>query len=533
MKKFKAILALVLVAALMLTLFAACGQSEEPSTTPNTNGGGETPGTDTPGDNADPNTGIDYGEEDEDEIVSIEFYFYDLRMTGADHGERIEAAVNEITEAEINTNVNITYMTIGDWQTKFQLSIGGGDRIDVASFCAGSGVATMYANTMAMDITEYMAEFAPEAMEIVQNYVGPYTYDGKLYGIPAYRNYARNYYIIMRKDILDELGLTEKAENLTTWSGYEEILAAVYEAYDGTGLYPISKGAGKSLVSANGYLNNGDNFSDRIIWDTLGDATGVVRTDDEGNVMLYQESPEYEQELLLAKKWRDNGWVYPDSALVDTHGDELMKQGVTFSSIQGSEIGIETVKESACGYPVVCPMLNGALLSTSTIASWGMGVPITAEYPEQACKFLNLMYTNADLMNLLIWGIEGEDYTMDNGEVVLNPEGGYYQADFLIGNNTLLKPLKGNGADFFERVDAINKETPNSTYLGFSLDTAPLELQISQITAVIDQYGGSLSCGEYTPEAYANYIAQLEAAGVRDYLSQIQGQLDAWLATQG
>ena len=533
MKKLKAILALVLVAALMLTLFAACGNSEQaddPGTGGQT-GGNETGGNETGGNETGGQTGeIDYGEEEDEEMATIEFYFFDLRMTGADYGEHVVEAINEITEERINTHVNITYMVIGDWTTKVQLAIGGGEQVDVMGFQAGNGISTMYTNTMAMDITDYMQQYAPETLELLADFLGPYTYDGRLYGLPTYRNFCANGYIIMRKDILEEVGMLELGENLSTWSDFETILAAVNEKYAGTGLYPISKGAGGTVISGNGTAVGGDNFSEHLRWDILGDATGMVFSDNDGNVGLYPAMPEYEAELQMVKEWYDNGWVYPDSTIIDTHGDELMKQGVAFATVQGSEVGIEVVKSSSIGYEVVCPMRYEGMITTGQLTSWGIGVPITAEEPEAACKFLNLMYTDAEIMNLLIWGVEGVDYTMQDDQVVLNPNGGYYQADFLIGNNTLLKPLYGNGADFFDNVAKINESAYRSPYLGFSLATGELDLVISQITAVTDQYLQSLCCGEYTPEAYQAYLAALEAAGVQDYLDEVQTQLDDWLA---
>ena len=399
------------------------------------------------------------------------------------------------------------------------------------AFCAGNGISTMYTNTMAMDITDYMQEYAPETLELLNDFLGPYTYEGRLYGLPTYRNYCANGYVIMRKDILEEIGMLEQGENLSSWSELEEIMAAVAEQYAGTGLYPMAKGAGGTVVSGNGTLTV-DEFDETIRWDILGDAISMVRTDEEGNVSLYPAAPEFEQELEMVAEWYDNGWIYPDSTIIDTHGDELMKQGVAFATVQGSEVGIETVKESSIGYAVVCPMRYEGMITTGQLTSWGIGVPITSEEPEAACKFLNMMYTDERIMNLLIWGVEGTDYTMQDDQVVLNENGGYYQADFLIGNNTLLKPLYGNGADFFDQVAKINEEAYRSPYLGFALATEELDLVISQITAVNDQYQQSLCCGEYTPESYQAYLDALDAAGVQDYLNEIQTQLSAWLATQ-
>ncbi len=524
MKKFKTILALLLVATLMLAMLAACGQSEDAQQS----GGSTQSGS---GSAQNDNDGeIDYGDEDEDEMGNIEFWYFDLRMTGADYGQHVEDAINAITEEKINTHVNITWVTVADFQNKFTLAMSGGDTIDLTQIFTYAKLNTLYANGQLMDITDLLNKYAPETLELMSDYIGTYTYDGKIYGVPTLRNFVTNGYIIMRKDILEEVGMLEQAENLSSWSEFEEIMAAVNDAYAGTGLYALCKGSGRTVMPATGSLSHGDSFADVEVYDTLGDTLNVVYTDSEGNVSLYQEQEAYQQEIQMAKSWADNGWVYPDSSMVDTHGDELLKQGVAFATIQPSEIGVEVTKGNSCGYELVCAKYYDGMIKTSNLTSWGCGVPITAENPAGAVKFINLMYTDAEIMNLLTWGVEGTDYEIEDGQVKQPENGYYYEADFLIGNNTLLTPLYGNGADFYDRVKQTVDAAKCSPYLGFTLDTADLDLVISQITAVVDQYYGAMNCGLYSEADYEAYVEKLKAAGVQDYLDAIQTQLNAWMS---
>ena len=131
---------------------------------------------------------------------------------------------------------------------------------------------------------------------------------------------------------------------------------------------------------------------------------------------------------------------------------------------------------------------------------------------------INLLYTDSEIMNLLTWGVEGVDYELVDGQVQHVEDSHYYEADFLIGNNLLLTPLYGNGADFYERVKTVVSNAELSPYLGFAVNTGDLDLTISQLTAVNDQYQASFYCGLYTPELYQDFLSKLEAAGVQEYL---------------
>ena len=125
----------------------------------------------------------------------------------------------------------------------------------------------------------------------------------------------------------------------------------------------------------------------------------------------------------------------------------------------------------------------------------------------------------------------GEDYEIVDGQAKHN-EGAYIESDFLMGNNLLLTPGYGNGADHYDKVLADIQAAPLSPYLSFSLDKTDLELWISQLTAVNDQYSATMMCGLYTEAGYQEYIGKLEAAGVYDYLDAVQTQLDAWKAAK-
>ena len=287
--------------------------------------------------------------------------YFDLRVSG-DHKDRINAAINEYLEPTYGLTVDITYMPIADFLSKVQIALSGGERYDLIPTLFTNSVSNLYANNMLLPLDELLAEYAPEATELMADYMEVFRYNGELYGFPVYKNWVSNNYIIMRKDILDELNLTELAKNMTTWSEYEQIMAAVAEKYAGTGLYAMSKGPARTLHSGQGSLPHGDKFADIEQWDSIGDSAGVIYVNND-KVGLYQAQDAYVEQVLQAKKWADNGWVWPDSSLSDTHGDELIGQGVAFSNIQASEIGVEVTKGNAIGYELICNKISSATIT--------------------------------------------------------------------------------------------------------------------------------------------------------------------------
>ena len=313
---------------------------------------------------------------------------------------------------------------------------------------------------------------------------------------------------------------------MKSWDDYAAVLKAVKENYDGT-----YYGFGLSSPNSADNLISGNNFSDAYPFDSMGDSTGTLYVDQaNGKVGYIQGTDDYEYSLQLMKEWFDAGYIWPDSAISTEFVDDVMKQGVIFSNICGSEHGVQVTKQNAYGFEIVVSQYCIGMVKTTQPVFTGICVPITCEEPEAAVAWINELYTNPDLQMALIYGVPDEDYKVEAGEVVRLKEQGYLNVDFVLGNSLQLTPLKGNGADFYEVVKQINASAAKSKYLGFAIDTTGMDMWISQISAVTDQYASEIVYGGYTADTLAEYRSKLETAGITDMVAAVQEQLDAWVA---
>lgn len=468
-----------------------------------------------------------------EDVVEINVVLCDIPGV-ADNAQVIVDKMNEITEKTIGVKANITFAALGDYGKQLGLLLAAGEPIDLATNIPmePATVATLYANGQLKDMTEYLDEYGTDLLDVVGDFTDAYAIEGGIYGVPTFRNYGSSVYLIMRKDILDQLGLTEKAENATTWAEIEEIYAEVKANTDVT---PIG---GQQIISnAPGSALCGDAFSDAIAFDALSDTMYCVYTDDNGNVSLLPENEQYRQMLDRFKNWYDEGYVYKDSLVTTDHVDILTKSGVVFSSIQVSEIGVEVAKQNTTGYEMIVKELVKNVLGSSFVAKFGTVMPITSQEPEAAVKWLNALYTSPELMNLLDWGEEGVDYAVKDGEGVFVDGQDvnsvrYHNKDYVYGNYFLALPWEGQGADFRE-ISRENLSTYSpSPYLGFTPNLAGLENAIAALNSVYMEYHPDIFCGNFDDAKYDAYVAKLKAAGVDEYLGAYQEQLDAWAAAK-
>ena len=141
----------------------------------------------------------------------------------------VEDAINDITENEILTHVTLKMIEVGNYDQQMNLMMSSGEQVDLMITMPGgpSSFATMTSQKQLMDITDLLETYAPKALEGVGDLIRGVQVGSKTYAFPAYKNFASGVFINMRTDVLQDLGLLEKAQNMTTLKEYEEIMEAV------------------------------------------------------------------------------------------------------------------------------------------------------------------------------------------------------------------------------------------------------------------------------------------------------------------
>lgn len=255
--------------------------------------------------------------------------------------------------------------------------------------------------------------------------------------------------------------------------------------------------------------------------------------DDNGIVQNFFESDEYQSQIELVRGWYEDGLVYKDAATTVETGDTLMKNGVAFATFLSAEYGVEATKGATIGREIVCVELCEIPVQTYYVNQWAWCVPATAENPEAAVAFMNLMYTNAEIENLFVYGIEGRDYELtEEGEARILENAEYQSSDFLFGNQFLAYPAEGNGGDFRTLAEEDLKNATQSPYLGFVVDTDPIANELTAISNVLNKYEKGLESGTVDPSVIDTMTEELDAAGAPEIIEYYQNCLDEWLEQQ-
>jgi len=487
MKHLKNITALALSAVLILSLFAGCAD--------------KTP-------------------EAPEEQADLTFYFYDTYQRGS-KTENIEKAARQLVQEKLDLTVDIRWIAPSEWRNAVQMDISAGEQVDVVCLTPGLGVQELAGMGLLTDVGELLSVHAPQAYTLMEEYLSCYTVDGALYGLPTAKDVTESRYLLFNAPILDECRLRKKAVTLSNFDQVEILFEEITAREENVAW---AFGAAEGLW-AEGFLTGATAFSDHTAYDSLSDPLGLVCLRD-GVVSCAQEDEQFAAACERVARWKEKGWLWPDSATtIEDHAD-LLRRGALFCTAVTDVSGL--AEATAQNTENVAVKLTEGPITTANLTQWGVGVASTCENPEAACRFIELLYTDADLMMLLVRGIEREDYLDTGGNVLLT--GGYVQDDGVVGNQFLLVPLSGSDPEHYAQVAERNAAAQRSQALGFTLDTSELTGEMTALMSVQDRYHERLVCGDYSEALYAEYLAALSEAGLADYLSNVQAQLDAYLA---
>ena len=224
----KKLIALLLVAAMALSLLAACGPSTPPATTKapeatkapeTTTKAPETTAPKAPETTVAPELSTDWIWEDKNLTGEVTFA---IPFKGS---QGMDAMIAEFNESYPNIKINLhTYSNTSDGQTQMRAAVVAGE-IQVWAAFGTSSLNKMWEGELGMDLTDLLEE---EGIDLVANWgTDAYKYEDSVYSLPCG---GLSYYVAINMDAWKEAGLDKKYEATgglpTEWTWEEYIEAS-------------------------------------------------------------------------------------------------------------------------------------------------------------------------------------------------------------------------------------------------------------------------------------------------------------------
>ena len=226
--------AAILMAGLLTVGMAACsGGGNNSSTAENGGTSSSAEGGDTAeGDSVDMGDYQPVGSTDTSEVTKL--VVWNTGSAETEDCNEVAAAVSDITRDLIGVEVELVR---GQDNDQINLALSSGEVIDLLNYNNLSGqLSTCVRNSWATALDDLVQIWGQGALEVINPTDLEATYfSGVLYSLPDQKDTSRNSGFSMRKDIVDELGIT--VPEVGTWDDMHDILVQVHEAHPD--MYPV------------------------------------------------------------------------------------------------------------------------------------------------------------------------------------------------------------------------------------------------------------------------------------------------------
>ncbi|MDR2276575.1 ABC transporter substrate-binding protein [Vagococcus fluvialis] len=487
MKSFKKV-TLFAGAALLLAGLAACG-----------NGGSKESKGESSGSKSDTTT----------------LLMYQIGDKPENYDELMEIANKRIKE-EINAEIDLQYIGWGDWDQKMSTIIASGENYDIAF---ASNYVTNAQKGAYADITELAPKYAKEAYEqLDEDYIKGNKVDGKLYAFPVNANIYSQQVLTFNKQYLDKHNLS--IDGIESYADAEKVLKEFHEKEPNIAAFAI-----------------GQNFKVSGNYDyPLGkDLPFAIKLDDSDNpkVINQYEDKELMDSLKVMRGWYENKLI-PVDAATNTTGFPL--EGNTWfmrEETQGPLDYGDTVLTNAAGQELVSKPITKPYRTTATAQMANFVVSNVSKNKEKSVEFLGLLNSDPELLNGLVWGVEGEAWEKVGDDRIKLLDGykpNMHMAAWNTGNNMLLYTQDTLDEALVKERDEKIANSLTSPTLGFNFKTDKVKTEVTNISNVMSRYKDSLNTGSVDPNEYvAKMVKDLEKAGWNKVQEEMQTQLDDFL----
>ena len=451
--------------------------------------------------------------------------------------DRVLELANEYLEP-YNASLNVTIMSWSDYQTMYSLVLAGGEQVDMiftAPWCY------MYTEAAKGSFYELTDDFIASYMPLTSKYQAEESWDettiaGKTIAVPSNVASPMGKIVAIRQDLADKYGISE----LTSWDDYMNFCQTIAEKETPeSGIY---------AMPASG--NNSE------LWDVYRQQYDTFAAVSSGNVVMYYQYDggipakediklvcelDYFRDFCYDMKTLADAGAWSRSALTNTVTDDD-----AFGNLQGASIAWNTsvftyMEQAEKTEGVECmayDITKDHLVGAEAYSNNDMAITAGSQNPERTAMVLDLMKFDTYLNRLLILGIEGEHYSINDQNEYTELENSTNFAASSVSVSWAIKNGDLQEAGVPEReqaiTDAWKERVVMNPTITFVFDDTNVSSYMSAVDSVLADYIPMLQLGlvDDVDATIDECVQKCYDAGLQNIYDEFYTQYDAWAATR-
>ncbi len=434
----------------------------------------------------------------------------------------IEGALNAMPQVQnLGMTIDLAFTPWDDYAAALGVLVAQNQSCDLAYASSEFDYAQLARQGAFMPLDNLANNFAPDIFMMVPKPAWDMTrVNGQVYAVPAMTGWSEAFGVIADQQILEDYQVD--LNSLNTYTSLEAVLQSVLQG--GPALE-------KKLVGEVWPIGDPRSWG----YETVR-LPGVVRmSDPQKKIVNWYATPEYLLAVELANRLHQAGFT-PDQPLIPANLEQARRNGEYpfHMAIYRPDllVGLNQVEGQAHLGKAMQPILLSGVLQHLT------AVCANTQSAERALQFLNLVYTDEAVYNLLAKGVEGTHWGwQDIGRKIITRatgSGWTPDGDWLFGNPMLAYAEDAGQVGMWQAVKRQNDGARIPVDGAFAFDATPVAGQMETIESLIAQYDAPMRWGLVPPgdtrAGIEAFNRMLQGAGLEQVLQEMQRQLDAYLA---
>ncbi|MBQ9709071.1 MAG: ABC transporter substrate-binding protein [Clostridia bacterium] len=258
------------------------------------------------------------------------------------------------------------------------------------------------------------------------------------------------------------------------------------------------------------------------------------------------ETEEFKQLIKIFKSWYG---TYVDASVLSGGVTSSTYPTLSMRSLGTYKPGVEQEEYVICSKDMVGVGFGEKILTSTSCLTTLSAVSYTSDHPTRALKFLNLLYKDKTLYNMIVYGREGTDYIVKERDANNQPtqievfKTAKYKVNnsWAYGNQFMAYPTVKQPKTVWEDTVEFQNEAVKSVAYGFIFNEEPVAAEIANCVNVYSGYYMQLinntdpylnSGAGKDKHFYEEFIQALKSAGSDKIIAELKSQFASYLANK-
>ena len=454
-----------------------------------------------------------------EETTKLKWYVFGAKQQ--DH-DVVMAELNKKLKEKINVELDLQVIDAGTFEDKMRLIVSANEDYDL-TFTSnwrnkfndnmGKGAFKALDELIDKNAPKLKTALPASLLEVAK-------VNGKTYAVPNYQIIYQSWGVNFQKELVDKYKFDLKT--VKTIRDIEPFLENIkknepnlipFRMFGGTASFPLWYLAAEEIVSEQVVIKQGDKSLKAI------------------SLFDLKEDKENRD---LNNDWFQKGYARKDAVTVtDDSADQKANKYAAFA--QSTKPGGDPEISAKWGKEYVSVAIQKPYITAQAGNSTMTAINANSKNPEKAIKLIELVNTDKDVYNNLIFGNENTHYKKISNDTVEVPADSKYKmgtSAWMFGNQFNALYMKGQQSGIWEETDKLNKSADVSVLRGFTFDPSPVSSEIAKVGAVVKEY----KVIDFLPDRekrYEEYKTKAYAAGLQKVIDEVQKQIDTWAKANG